>query len=94
MEEEEEALRDGMLRIAAAAADMAVAVGTDIDTAGFVAAGVAVGTDIEAHSGSEVEHVRNFEVDGLDTFGFEDNFDTFGFEDDHDTFDAEEDSQS
>lgn len=98
MVEEEEVLRGGMLRIAAGGG-MVVA---DIDAAGFVDAGGvaaadAAGTDIEdieAHSGSEVVHVRNFEVDGLDKFGFENNFDTFGFEDDHDTFDLEEDSQS
>ena len=77
----EEVVRVGMLRIVVAA-DMAVA---DI--------GTAAGTDIEARSGSEVGYVRNFELDGLETFGFEDKFDTFGFEDAHDTFVVEEDSQ-
>ena len=75
-------VREGMLRIVAAA-DMAVA---DM--------GIAAGTDIEACSGSEFGYVRNFELDGLEAFDFEDNFDTFGFEDAHDTFVAEEDSQS
>ena len=78
----EEVVRVGMLRVVvAAAAGMAVA---DI--------GTAAGTDIEARSGSEVGHVRNFELDGLEAFGYE--FDTFGFEDAHDTFVSEEDSQS
>ena len=78
----EEVVRVGMLRIVVAA-DMAAA---DI--------GTAAGTDFEERSGSEVGYVRNFELDGLEAFDFEDNFDTFGFEDDHDTFVAEEDSQS